>query len=479
MRLPFSWLRWGLLFLVGVMLFLGVNAWRHGTSLNPLLRPLPQSPDIQVYFNHSQSAVYTDPYRQRSRLGDDLEQIIIDTIASAQSSIDLAVQELHLPRVAAALRDRYQAGVKVRIVLEHDYNRRWSEVTPQTASRLEDHDRSKYEEFIQLGDRNQDGHVDAIEAEQSDSILIVQKAQIPLIDDTADGSKGSALMHHKFMVVDQKLVLTGSVNYSLSDVHGDFLASESEGNANHLLKINSPALAQLFSQEFAILWGDGPGGKPDSYFGLQKPYRLPQTIMLPSGSSIAVQFSPTSTSRPWDYSVNGFIGRVLNTATQTIDMALFVLSEQNLSNQLEGLHQRGVSIRALIDAQFAYRNYSEALDMMGVALADDSCQFEPGNQPWSGAIATVGVPQMPEGDLLHHKFGVVDKRLVITGSHNWTAAANTSNDENLLVISDPTIAAHFQREFERLYATAILGVPPQVQDKIRQQKARCSNAHFN
>ncbi len=473
MRLPSSGLRWGTLFVVGVLLFLGVNTWRHSVALTPTLRPLPQSPDIQVYFNHSQAAVYTEPYRQRSRLGDDLEQIIIDTIQSAQSSIDLAVQELHLPRVAKALRDRHQAGIQVRIIVEHGYNHLWSEVTPQSASELDERDRNKYEEFIQLGDRNQDSQVDQAEAEQADSILILRQAQIPLIDDTADGSQGSALMHHKFMVVDQTLVLTGSVNYSISEVHGDFLKPDSVGNTNHLLKINSPAVAKVFTEEFSLMWGDGPGGQADSVFGLQKPYRLPQTIALPSGASIAVQFSPTSASQPWEYSTNGLIGRVLNTATRSIDMALFVLSDQALSNVLEGVHQRGAAIRALIDPQFAYRNYSEALDMMGVTLVDDACRVEAGNKPWSGAIATVGVPQLPEGDLLHHKFGVVDGQLVITGSHNWTAAANNNNDENLLVISDRTVAAHFQREFERLYADAILGVPPSLQDKIHQQQSRC------
>ena len=64
--------------------------------------PLPQDPDIQIYFNRNQSsgANYSDPYRQIEREGDNLEQIIIDAIASAKSSIDMAVQELNLPGIA-------------------------------------------------------------------------------------------------------------------------------------------------------------------------------------------------------------------------------------------------------------------------------------------------------------------------------------------------------------------------------------------
>lgn len=465
--------RFGLLIVLGLLVFLGINAWKHSSALSPPLKPLPQDPQIQVYFNHSQAAVYTEPYRHQTRLGDDLEQVIIDTIQAAHSSIDVAVQELHLPRVAAALQERHQAGVAVRVIVEHDYNHRWSSVTPQDIAQSEERDRNKYDEFRQLADQNQDGQITPTEAQQADSLAILEMAQIPLIDDTADGSKGSGLMHHKFVVVDQHVVLAGSVNYSISEVHGDFLSPASSGNANHLIKITNPALAQLFLQEFNLMWGDGPGGNLDSLFGLQKPYRLPQTVNLAGGSSISVQFSPTSSSQPWEYSVNGLIGRALNTASKTIDLALFVFSEQNLSNILETGHQRGVQLRALIEPEFLYRSYSEGLDMMGVALADNRCRYEANNKPWSSAIATVGAPQLAEGDILHHKFGVVDDHLVITGSQNWSAAANHSNDENLLTIENRTIVAHFQREFNRLYAGATLGIPGWLHTKIQQQST-CS-----
>lgn len=461
-----------LLFALGVLLFVGANAWRHHSALPTTEPPLPQDPLIQVYFNHSRSASYRESYRPKNRYGDDLEKIILETIASAQSSIDLAVQELALPHVAAALRDKYQAGVAVRVILENDYHFLWSQVDPEQVNAGEDRDRHKYEEFFSLADQDGDGHLNQPEIEQTDSLLILQQAGIPLLDDTSDGSKGSGLMHHKFMVVDGQVVLTGSVNYSLSEVHGDYLAPDTEGNANHLLKIHSPALAQIFTQEFNLMWGNGLNGT-SHLFGLQKTYRPPQQITLAPGSRIAVQFSPTSKSQSWQNSVNGLIGSVLHSATQTIDLALFVFSDQTLSNILEARHQVGVQVRGLIDSGFAYRDYSEALDMLGTALPNHQCRYEDGNRPWQTAIATIGTPQLPEGDLLHHKFAIVDHHLVITGSQNWSAAANHENDENLLVIDNPTVAAHFQREFERLYQTANLGIPSPLQTKIQQQRTQC------
>jgi competence ComEA-like helix-hairpin-helix protein len=275
-------------------------------------------------------------------------------------------------------------------------------------------------------------------------------------------------MHHKFVVVDGHTLIVTSANFTTSDVHGDFTNRESTGNANNLLKIESPKLAALFTQEFNVIWGDGSGKLPDSKFGLEKPFRPVQQVKL-GNNTITMQFSPTSPTQPWSLSSNGSIGKTLNSAANSIDLALFVFSEQRLANILEIEHQQGIQIRALIDPGFAYRPYSEALDMMGVSLSSN-CKQEVNNHLWQEPIKTVGIPQLFQGDLLHHKFGIIDQEIVIAGSHNWSDVANTGNDETLLVINNPTVAAHYAREFERLYKNAHLGVPASIQKKIQAQK---------
>ena len=45
-----------------------------------------------------------------------------------------------------------------------------------------------------------------MEIASGDALAIVRSAGVPVIDDTADGSKGSGLMHHKFVVIDGKTV---------------------------------------------------------------------------------------------------------------------------------------------------------------------------------------------------------------------------------------------------------------------------------
>ncbi|MGF1478694.1 MAG: phospholipase D-like domain-containing protein [Cyanophyceae cyanobacterium] len=436
-------------------------------------QPLPQDPAIQVYFNHNQAqgADYTEPYRQTQRAGDDLEDVIVEAVASAQATVDVAVQEFNLPRIAQVLAERHRAGVQVRVILENNYSRPWSELSSSEVGQLDSRNRGRYSEFLALVDSNQDGQLSAQEIAQGDALVMLRNVGIPVIDDTADGSKGSGLMHHKFAIIDGATVLTGSNNWTISGTHGDFSAPDSRGNANNLLKIDSSRLASLFQEEFNVMWGDGPGGQTDSKFGVKKPLRALRTIPVGT-SSVTVQFSPSSASQPWTATSNGLIGQTLQNATNSIRLALFVFSEQKLADILETEHQQGVDIKALIDPGFAFRSYSEGLDLLGVALSN-KCQYEKANRPWQNAIATVGVPQLPQGDKLHHKYGVVDEHIVITGSHNWSAAANNTNDETVLVIQSPTVAAHFVREFERLYSQAVLGVPVWVQKKMEAEQQQC------
>ncbi|GAB1598996.1 mitochondrial cardiolipin hydrolase-like [Argonauta hians] len=52
---------------------------------------------------------------------------------------------------------------------------------------------------------------------------------------------------------------------------------------------------------------------------------------------------------------------------------------------------------------------------------------------------------------MHHKFTVVDRKIVIHGSFNWTFSAITGNLENVLITNDSDIVQNFQREFDLLW----------------------------
>jgi phosphatidylserine/phosphatidylglycerophosphate/cardiolipin synthase-like enzyme len=448
-----------------------------GCGLRPKVAPLPQDPAIQVYFNQSEAATYQDPYRRQigPRYGDNFEAIILQEIANATQSIDVAVQEIRLPLVAKALVEKHRAGVRVRVILENSYNVALSQLTDAQVDELNPHSRSRYEEVVKLIDTNGDGKLSQDEINNGDAIIIMQNGNLPLIDDTADGSKGSGLMHHKFMIFDDRKVLVTSANFTTSDMHGDFGSPESRGNPNSLLLIDSPEVARIFGEEFNIMWGDGPGGATDSKFGIQKPLREPQTVTVGTGT-VTVKFSPVR-RRQWNQSTNALIADTLSQAQSKIDLALFVFSEQKLVDALEPLHNRGVKIRALIEPDFAFKYYSESLDMWGIALPrKGTCKYEPDNKPWANPVQEVGVPKLPKGDRLHHKFGLIDNYVVIVGSHNWTPAGNHNNDETLLVIKNATVAAHFAREFDRLMQQVELGPPGWLLKAVKEAEQECGRS---
>ncbi len=435
---------------------------------------LPQHSDIQVFFNHRHTGEkqYTDSYRKIQRPGDNLEAVIIEAINSAQVSIDVAVQEFQLPEIALALSKKKQQGVKIRVIVDNNYSRSWSDYSQQEIERLPARERDRYERYFQLIDANQDGNLSKEEIANRDALVILQNSDIPLIDDTADGSKGSGLMHHKFIIIDGKKIITGSANFTLSGIHGDFSNSKTQGNVNNLLKIHNAELAQLFTEEFDYMWGDGVAGSEDSQFGLDKPWRSSQTIRW-NNTTITVQFSPTSKKKDWQLSTNGLIGKTLDNGIASINLALFVFSEQKLADILQEESEEGVKIKALIDKEFVFRDYSEGLDMLGVALSKN-CKYEANNNPWRNPLETVGIADLPTGDKMHHKFATVNHDIVITGSHNWSNTANRNNDETLLIIQNETVAKHFLQEFDRLYQTAKVGIPNYIKNKITKQKKQCS-----
>ena len=66
------------------------------------------------------------------------------------------------------------------------------------------------------------------------------------------------------------------------------------------------------------------------------------------------------------------------------------------------------------------------------------------------------VPVKQDGNpgFLHHKVIVVDERIVITGSMNFSTNAEKSNDENVIIIDNPDIARLYMQDFGRIWSLA-------------------------
>jgi phosphatidylserine/phosphatidylglycerophosphate/cardiolipin synthase-like enzyme len=140
------------------------------------MEPLPQDADIKVYTNQNPANTFTDRYLNRSRFGDDLEQVIIEAINSASQSIDIAVQELRLPGIAKALQEKQRQGIKIRVVIENTYRKPDSAYTTAELEALPDRNRNRILEGRQLIDRNKDGQLSDEEIAQNDALIMIAQA---------------------------------------------------------------------------------------------------------------------------------------------------------------------------------------------------------------------------------------------------------------------------------------------------------------
>lgn len=433
---------------------------------------------IEAYFNHSQSYSYTDPYRNIHRKGQNLEKTVIDSIRNAKKSILLAVQEIRLPLIAQELINKKDLGVEIKVILENTYNHSVLE-GDSLLDRGQDanHDTERQHELKALVDVNRDGYISKHELMTRDAVYMLRSHNIKIIDDLEDGSFGSGLMHHKFMVVDSRSVIISTANFTMSGIHGDMLDHNTRGNANSMLKINSPSVAKTFTKEFFEMWGS-KSNNSGAKFGLGKTYRAPVKASV-RNSKLLMQFSPTPRRLAYSKSVNGLIAKTLSKAKSEILMSLFVFSDQKIANTLRETKDKNdrLKIELLIERKFATRNYSELLDLWGLQIRDERCNFEYRNFPWSKPLKTAGVPHLAEGDLLHHKFAVIDEETVIVGSQNWSDSANHTNDENVLIIKDSHIAKLYKKEFKRLNSFSQLGPSTALLKRLRLLEQSCTSSY--
>jgi phosphatidylserine/phosphatidylglycerophosphate/cardiolipin synthase-like enzyme len=67
---------------------------------------------------------------------------------------------------------------------------------------------------------------------------------------------------------------------------------------------------------------------------------------------------------------------------------------------------------------------------------------------------TAAIPGVP--DLMHHKYVVRDASSVWTGSTNWTADSWTREENVVMTVASPAVAARYRQDFEQLWTTRIV-----------------------
>ncbi|MBT3207318.1 MAG: T9SS type A sorting domain-containing protein [Bacteroidetes bacterium] len=240
----------------------------------------------------------------------------------------------------------------------------------------------------------------------------------------------NAIMHDKFIIIDVESVdsswlITGSTNHTYANLGWDF---------NNMICIQDQSLAKAYKLEFNEMWGSETLA-PDttiSKFGSLKSDNTPHKFII-DNIPVELYFSPSDNT-------NEVIKNLIDNTENEIELAMLVFTENSLGTAMKNAYDRGVNIRGIIDYVESTGSEFDYLISNGLNIID--YQNENGTQ-W------------PDGPTLHHKYAIFDfdsqNPVLLTGSHNWSASAESKNDENTLVIFDESLANQFHQEFTKRF----------------------------
>lgn len=213
--------------------------------------------------------------------------------------------------------------------------------------------------------------------------------------------KNKNYMHHKFCILDGQYVITGSTNPTDNCFNK---------NNNNLLIINSSKIAQNYEHELAAL--------------LENRYNERKTqnpkVML-NNKLYKNYFCPQDSCKE-------HVLAELNKAQQSIYFMTFSFTDDDIGDLLAIKKKQG-------------------LDIAGVMETSQKSQWSEYEKLKAN---NVNVTYDKNPATMHHKVFIIDGKTVITGSYNPTANGDENNNENIIIIDDPSIAEMFLEEFGRL-----------------------------
>ncbi len=240
----------------------------------------------------------------------------------------------------------------------------------------------------------------------SDEAQVLIAAGIPILGDRREG-----LMHDKFVVIDRQEVWTGSLNFTTGGAYKD---------DNNLVRIRSVKVAQDYTTEFDEMF-------VDDKFGPATVADTPYPNLTVDGTPLEIYYSP-------DDGVAARLVALIQAAQESLYFLAFSFTSNDLGAAVMERAEAGVTVAGVMDAGQVNSNQGTEYDPFRQAGLDIRLDGNPG--------------------LMHHKLFIIDRNIVITGSYNFSASAEERNDENVVIIFNPDIAAQYLAEFQRVYTQA-------------------------
>jgi len=210
------------------------------------------------------------------------------------------------------------------------------------------------------------------------------------------------LMHNKFLVVDDRWVITGSANWTR-----DGLCEQ----ANHIVILDHPGVAQAYRKEFEEMFLHRRFGNR----GQEAPIRF--------GDSLEIWFSP-------DMPVPDLIVNRIQKVRDTLQVLALNLTDDRIAEALLRARARGVMVEVIAE------------------------ENEPQGSDLDRLSSSVRVCRDTRPALMHHKAMRMDGWLLF-GSYNFSRSAATRNDENLVLVrANPELIQMWNQAIGILKSTA-------------------------
>lgn len=246
--------------------------------------------------------------------------------------------------------------------------------------------------------------IEALENQKSRVRLVLDKHSKKFKDlEAVKNDYTHQLMHDKFCIIDNKIVLTGSFNPT----------EREEKEDNDVIIIHSKYLAKNYEDEFNELLNEQFGSGNEVKYS---------TIYL-NGRKIENYFCPED-------SCSEHVINVLNSADKSVYFMTFTFTHPDIAKTL--IRKKGIDVKGVIERSM--------------------------NNKWSqyGMLKQNGINVKLDNNkyFMHEKVFIIDNETVITGSFNPTRSADSRNDENLLIIHDEELSKQYLKQFEKVWKLA-------------------------
>lgn len=241
---------------------------------------------------------------------------------------------------------------------------------------------------------------------------------------TLKGAGRYGIMHNKIAIFDSRILFCGSFNWTLKANNSNF--------ENAIFNADSKYLSG-YKAYFDWMWSYA---KPYSQ-GPMDDYDSSNLKFIPSDSSPSVSLNSVKFPS-YAFSPNGGIKNIIikavDSAKYEIKIAIFSFYDEKIYEALKRAISRGVKVK--ITADRVQSSQSDIIKKM----------FKEGfDLKWSGGF---------NGGVMHNKFMVLDSKMLISGSFNFSDSAEYYNFENIFLTDKSSYVSAFENEFDYIYSKA-------------------------